>query len=214
MSKDSLPDVKKRFDSVANNYNKKLEVAKYFGHDHMLRLLKSHAESDSIEKKYEMLDMGCATGLCGQAFQPYVSDMDGIDLSEKMLTISRSLGIYRQLYLNDIVTHLSSIRGKYDLITAASVFLYFDDLQEVFSQTFRALKPGGLFIFTCDRHDDDAIDVQSNPSVSLLFTQSKSYIERCLKGTGFNRLILEKIDERLNWKNQAPVPALVGLAEK
>lgn len=214
MSKDTLPEIKERFDSVASAYNKKLEVAKFFGHEHMLRMLKSHSPSASIRNDYEMLDIGCGTGLCGQAFKPFTRYIDGVDLSEKMLAISRNLGIYRQLYLGDVITHLSGIRNQYTLITSASVFLYFDDLQRVLVEVFSALKPGGLFIFTCDRHDDDSIDVQRNPRVSLLFTHSRNYIERCLKEAGFIYHRIEEIDERLNWQNQAPVPAFVVLAVK
>lgn len=210
---DKLPAVKKRFDNLANEYNKKLEIAKFFGHDHMLRALKVHGNENWKNKSLEILDIGCGTGLCGQAFRPYASFIDGVDLSEKMLEKARELGIYRQLYANDIVSHLSSIENQYNLITSASVFLYFEELETVLSRGFSALKNHGSFIFTCDRHEDNNIDVQKNTRNNLMFTHSENYVRNCVSAAGFKLILLEKIEERLNWNNQDPVPALIALAE-
>jgi len=207
-----LPEVKKRFDSLADGYNQRLEVAKFFGHEHMLRVFKERNIGGAKKENLEVLDLGCGTGLCGQAFKPYATFIDGVDLSEKMLANSRRLGIYRHLYLNDILTHLGHLKNQYDLLTSASVFLYFDDLLPVLTNSRFALRPGGIFIFTCDRHDDNSINFQLNPRNTLMFTHSQSYIENCIHTAGLRLITLEKIDERLNWKNQDPVPAFIVLA--
>lgn len=210
---DTTELVKKKFDKLADTYEKALEKFKYFGVDHLSRIFLRHVENCSQHNQFDVLDLGCGTGLCGQRFKPFARSLDGIDLSPKMLEIARNLDIYNQLYSDDVLTYLTKAQSNtYDLVTSAGVFVYLNELQTVFTSCFSILWPGGLLVFTIDRHDEIIADVMPRPRSDLMFTYSQTYVERSLHSAGFHLIAMEKIDDRLNWQDQAPVPAFAVLA--
>ena len=44
-----------------------------------------------------MLDLGCGTGLAGEAFRPHVDWLEGVDLSPGMIAQARKKTIYDRL---------------------------------------------------------------------------------------------------------------------
>ena len=213
MRRNTTELVKKRFESLAGVYEKALEKSKYFGVAHMARVFSRHIDDGLQHNQFDVLDLGCGTGLCGRNFKPFARRLDGVDLSPRMLDIARNLGIYDQLYSGDVIAYFAQAHpNTYDIATSAGLFVYLNELQVVFNSCFSILRPGGLFVFTIDRHDGIIADVLPSPRSDLMFTYGKAYVERCLHSAGFRLIALEKIDDRLDWQNQEPVPAFVVLA--
>jgi predicted TPR repeat methyltransferase len=207
--------VKKRFDKLAETYEQALTRFKYFGVDHLYRVFLHHIEDGSQIDRFDILDLGCGTGLCGQKFKPFARKLDGVDLSPKMLDVARNLGIYDQLHSDDVQAYLTRAQpNTYDLVTAAGLFVYLNKLQTVFARCFSVLRPGGMFVFTIDRHVENVKDVMPRPRSGLMFTFSREYVERSLHSAGFQLITVETIDDRLNWHDQAPVPAFAVLAKR
>jgi predicted TPR repeat methyltransferase len=209
----NLDAVKDRFDKVAGGYNKKLEVAKDFGPGQMLDAFLSYRKQHPHPKSLKAMDLGCGTGLCGKLFRPYLSSLDGVDLSENMLAVAAGLGIYDSLAASDLVAYMANCRDRYDLITISGVFMYFRDCRAVIEHCFAALNPGGILIFTADRHDGDPTPVKIGRQ-DIMFTYSKGYVESTLAGAGFEIVTFDEVDERLTWKDQQPVPAFLVLATR
>jgi predicted TPR repeat methyltransferase len=208
----TIEDVKNRFEGLASSYEKTLEKHRYFGADQIVKTFTRHGDNGTKKNCFDILDLGCGTGLCGQKFTAFAKSLDGVDLSPKMLEIAHKRGIYDHLYSGSVETYFTQTSNTYDVIVAASLFLYFNDLQPVFNSCFSHLRPGGFFVFTADRHDGDVADVLPSPRGTLMFTHGQAYVERCLQSAGFSLISLDKIDERLNWQNNTPVPAFVVLA--
>lgn len=102
------------------------------------------------------LDLGCGTGLAGEAFQHVCTEIDGVDLSDAMLAQARHKQIYRRLEKADVAIFLREQADKSaDLILAADVFVYIGDLSAIFREISRVLTPGGLFAFSAQRHDGE-----------------------------------------------------------
>ena len=94
----------------------------------------------------------------------------------------------------------------------ASVLMYFPRLEENIQGCHSTLHPGGMLIFTTDRHAEPGPDVAPSPRSPLMYTHSRGYVRRCLDQAGFTPLAIEEIDERLAWKDLAPVPALLAVS--
>jgi len=103
-------------------------------------------------KKYSwnILDLGCGTGLAGEKFRPLANKLIGIDLSEKMLAYAQQKKIYDELLLADIAEVIEKHRDL-DLVIAADTLVYIGDLDQIFTQLALALKPDGLFVFTIEK---------------------------------------------------------------
>ena len=105
------------------------------------------------------LDIGCGTGLVGAAVHDIVDELEGVDISAKMIDQSRRKALYNALYVDDAAAFLgrSAEHGSdYDLIVAADVFIYVGRIDAIFAAARRRLAEGGLFVFsveTLDRGD-------------------------------------------------------------
>lgn len=98
-----------------------------------------------------MLDLGCGTGLGAAAFADVCALIDGVDLAPAMVEKARGRGLYRQLFVGDIESHLQALDELYDLIVAADTLVYLGDLSAVFAGASARLGVGGLFLFTVER---------------------------------------------------------------
>lgn len=98
-----------------------------------------------------LLDLGCGTGLCGQALQPVLHprNLIGCDLSQQMLSHAAEKSVYTELLHADLMSTLAKHRQA-DLITATDVLIYTGELSPVLQAAFNALAPGGLFAFTLE----------------------------------------------------------------
>jgi predicted TPR repeat methyltransferase len=98
-----------------------------------------------------VLDLGCGTGLAGEAFKPLAARLDGIDLSPAMIEKARARGLYDHLTIADLETALGEAGPLYDLILAADTLVYLGDLGPVLRAAAARLAPDGFFLFTVER---------------------------------------------------------------
>lgn len=96
-------------------------------------------------------DAGCGTGLCAEFLRPLAKKLVGIDLSPGMLARARARNTYDQLIEAELSGWLASQTDAYDLIVSADTLCYFGSLEGVLSGAARALRPGGLLVFTVER---------------------------------------------------------------
>jgi predicted TPR repeat methyltransferase len=130
---------------------------------------------------WQILDLGCGTGLAGAKFQKFAKQLVGIDLSEEMLTVARQKNIYHELYQLDMVNALDNYQEIFDLIIAADSLVYVGDLDQIFAKCNTALKTGGYFAFTCEKIIDNSYELQK----SARFAHSTNYIDSLIKKYNF-----------------------------
>jgi predicted TPR repeat methyltransferase len=104
---------------------------------------------------YEILDLGCGTGLMGVALRDWASRLDGIDLSPTMVHKARERGIYDELAVADIMDWLAACERRYALVAAADTLVYLGELSALFAEIARVLSPGGHFLFTVEKKNGD-----------------------------------------------------------
>jgi len=127
------------------------------------------------------LDLGCGTGLGGQAFAAIIEVFDGLDLSAKMLAVAAQKGIYRKLHLGSIVSFPKELQDTFDFYLAADVFAYVGDLQETFCLLRERARHDVLFCFSTESDEGQAFTLQKTGR----FAHSAPYIEGLAEVTGW-----------------------------
>ncbi|WP_019906078.1 methyltransferase domain-containing protein [Methylobacterium sp. 77] len=97
----------------------------------------------------DVIDLGCGTGLMGEALAGRTRSLMGIDLSPGMLVEAARRKRYDRLVEGDLGPVLDGEpSGSADLVVAADVFIYVGGLGRVMTETARILRPSGLVGFT------------------------------------------------------------------
>jgi predicted TPR repeat methyltransferase len=156
-----------------------------------------------------MLDLGCGTGLAGAAFRVEVDRLTGVDLSAAMLAEARRKALYDRLETGELVEFLdaeAAARTRYDLVMAADVLVYVQDLAVVAAAVRRVLAPGGLFGFTVETHAGDGVLLRE----SLRYAHGAAHVRAAMTDAGLNLVDLVEVATRT--ERGEPVPGLLGVA--
>lgn len=130
----------------------------------------------------KVLDLGCGTGLMGQAISGRFDEIAGYDLSSGMLAEAKRKGIYQRLEQKDLL-ELELTDERFDLIVAADVFIYIGALEKVISWVAGALAPNGIFAFTVEEGHERGYSLLK----SHRYAHSKVYLDELLNAAGFER---------------------------
>lgn len=142
-----------------------------------------------LGRDLEILDLGCGTGLLGRRLRPHARRLIGVDLAPVMIEEARTREIYDALVLADVRDYLRARADPLDLVVATDVFIYVGDLDEIFSQVSRVLRPGGLFAFSVEQFDGEGFALL----LSARFGHSYAYCTRLGRRHG---LQLRKAESR------------------
>lgn len=105
-----------------------------------------------------VVDLGCGTGLVGEALAGRARHLTGIDLSPAMLAEAGRGGRYQRLVADDLRVFLAAEPlASADLVLAADVFIYIGDLAPILVGIAGILRPGGLVAFTTQAQPGDAV---------------------------------------------------------
>ncbi len=77
-----------------------------------------------------IIDLGCGTGLIGQALKNTNNEIIGVDISEKMLNIAKEKSSYKELIKADIVSYCQEIPNA-DWVVAGDVFGYVGNIEPI-----------------------------------------------------------------------------------
>ena len=193
--------VKDLFDQYAGHFDRHLvEVLGYRTPALLGALLARHGVicedgAGAASAKLDVLDLGCGTGLCAPMLRPLARRLAGVDLSGKMLDKARDLQLYDALACTDIGTYRENQRAAWDLMVAADVLVYFGDLAPLFAQVRHALRPGGLFAFSCETLDDAATPGNTGAGYAITasnrYAHARAYVRATAHGAGFELIAIE-----------------------
>ena len=155
------------------------------------------------------LDLGCGTGLVGAAFRPFCKTLVGVDLSPAMVAQARTKTIYDRLVEGEVVEFLNAeavAHTAYDIVIAADLFGYLDDLTAVLGAAARVLAPGGLIVFTAETHQGHGVILRD----TLRYAHAESHVRGALAAAGLHDVSLDFAAARS--EKGVPVPGLVVVA--
>lgn len=156
----------------------------------------------------DVLDAGCGTGLAAHLLRPLARRLDGVDLSPGMLGFARSRELYDDLEEGELVLALKARPGRYDLVFAVDVFIYFGALEEVMAAAAQSLRPEGLLALSVERGEGDGWVLNATGR----YTHSAAYVSGAAAGAGLTEVSLEEVV--LRTEATRPVRAYVAVYER
>lgn len=166
--------------------------------------------SAHADRKCDVLDLGCGTGLFGIEVRPFTARLIGIDLSASMLERAQGRNLYDQLVESDLLAYLDSTQDRYDLIAATDVLIYQGKLDRLFAQVSAHLAPGGQFAFSTETPAGMTRDYLLLPTGR--YAHARAYIERL---AAENALAVERcMDTSIRAENGIPLAGHVFILRK
>ncbi|MDV6033348.1 MAG: tetratricopeptide repeat protein [Phycisphaera sp. RhM] len=201
--------VRESFDVFASSFDEVLERLDYRAPAQIADALSDVA---SPQGNMQVLDAGCGTGLCGEDLRAYAKRLVGIDLSPKMMVKAAARGVYDELIEADLVAYLSEHADQYDLIVSCDTLIYFGALEEAIGAAAKALRPGGMLLFTVESLSDadDVPPYRLNPHGR--YSHRQAYLADCINGASLGVGAIEPVTLRLELKR--PVRGFVVTAVK
>jgi predicted TPR repeat methyltransferase len=97
-----------------------------------------------------VLDVGCGTGLVGQALRARGcgARIVGLDISQESLRIARRTDAYDALERADLQRPLDVEDDGVDALVCAGVMTYLPDVEAVWREFARVVRPGGVVVVT------------------------------------------------------------------
>jgi len=205
------------FDGYAERFDSHLTQALHYNAPALLKETLARI-SDNAGRAFRfetVYDLGCGTGLMGEAIRAETGFLAGCDLSPRMIERARAKlrtdgePLYDKLAVAGLTSFLVSRPDhSAELVIAADVFVYLGELGPVFAQSARVLKPGGLLAFTVQSHPGDGVVVGADRR----FAHAESWLRQRLEEARLRPLSVETASTRQD--RGVAVPGLIVVAEK
>ena len=92
-----------------------------------------------------VLDIGAGTGLLAEALtHTSIGPLDGTDISQGMLDVAKTKGLYRGLFTGDLTARLPVEDGSYQGIVSSGTFTHGHVGPDAFDELLRITASGGL----------------------------------------------------------------------
>jgi predicted TPR repeat methyltransferase len=205
------------FDAYAERFDSHLVETLQYRAPALLKeaLARCYAQAHRPFRFGTVLDLGCGTGLMGEALRDETQFLAGCDLSPRMIAKAQAKRradgspLYDKLATAGLTAFLASRPDTCaDLVIAADVFVYLGDLSPTFHQSARVLKPGGLLAFTVQSHDGEGIAVGQDRR----FAHAEAWLRDKLDEAGLRPVLMELQSTRID--RGRPVPGLIVVAER
>jgi predicted TPR repeat methyltransferase len=195
--------VRTLFDQYAGRFDRELVEALHYSGP---ALIAAALVKTAGERRFKrVLDLGCGTGLMGEAIRGRAEQLIGVDLSENMVGAARRKQIYDRLAVADLAYFLAAEPETFDLILAADVFVYLPDLKPVCAAVAHKLLPDGLFAFTVETHEGGDAILRD----TLRFAHGERHLRDAASAAGMRILLLENVATRQ--EQNRPVEGLLAV---
>jgi SAM-dependent methyltransferase len=135
----------------------------------------------------KILDVGCGSGLLSDFLKPFYSELVGLDIELGGLYASGRSKNYKSLLVGSAEAEINKLSNPLDLIISSCAVYYFKELDWLFQNAKRLLKPNGSLVFNGWPCPDD-LDV----SITAAGTWRLCHSERYLRSVSAkNGLILD-----------------------
>jgi predicted TPR repeat methyltransferase len=137
----------KLYDEWASSYDSTLTSWGYVVPKHVSGV----AKEAGIPSDAPILDLGCGTGLSGEALSACgFSNLYGCDISQESLKLLAEKGVYQADGLKpaNLEEKLPYRDGEFQCVTCVGTLSYVHSFEQLYREVRRITAPGGLFIFS------------------------------------------------------------------
>lgn len=160
-----------------------------------------------------VLDLGCGTGLMGEAIRPSAGRLIGVDLSARMIAKARAKLVYDRLVVGELASFLvAEAERSAELILAADVLVYMGDLAPILGEVGRVLADEGLFAFTCQSAGEIGMEAGYDLGADRRYLHSPEHIRSVARDAELNVLRLAPVVTRR--EAGVDVPGLIAVLER
>lgn len=162
-----------------------------------------------------MLDLGCGTGLSGEAMRDIVDHAIGVDISENMVELSDEREVYEELYVGEAVAFLQDAGDlePFDLVVATDVFPYLGAAEPFVDGVAAVTISGGLFAFSTESLPEGILAGRAfMVGPKQRFAHAEPYLRAVLAAAAFDVVAWEPIIVRSD--EGTPVHGDLVLARK
>lgn len=196
------------FDGMASSYD--MHMVRALGY----RLPQQVADkllTSRPDKNFNVLDLGCGTGLLGVCLGRLAGALVGVDVSREMIAQAVRHNVYDKFHTVNVHDALDATpESLYEVIAALDVFIYAGDVTKAIPDAHRILVPGGTFVASFEVAPEDG------PSMVLLptgrYAHTRSSVTQMCQAAGFGSIDIE--DTVIRLENGAPVNGFVVWATK
>ena len=165
------------------------------------------------DRKFNLLDLGCGTGLLGVYLGPIKGYIIGVDLSQKMIEQAARHQVYARFHNVNMLDALRETPAdQYEVITCLDALIYVGDLAPVIPNALRILKPGGHFIFSCEAAQEGEPDLVLRVDTGR-YVHRDTAVERLCREAGFAEVQIEHLP-MLRMEYGVPMPGFLVTARK
>jgi predicted TPR repeat methyltransferase len=170
----------------------------YMGAKHLVN--ETFKKVDDKNPNFEVLDLGCGTGLCGVILKEraLAKKLIGVDLSSLMVKRSKGLeidnvNVYDEVHEVEISEYLTKESSKYDLVIADLAFDFIGKLDSFAELIKSVIKKGGLFgaVVRIDEELEKGYKLDVNYED---FSHSEKYFTDTFVKAGFEIISANDID--------------------
>ena len=156
----------------------------------------------------KVIDLGCGTGLSGQAFKDISDYLAGIDISRNMLKQAKEKKIYDDLFLGDLCEELLKLTDSFDLFIAADVMIYIGNLETIFKTVNNKSSPRSYFIFSVESNQQNGFTLQP----SGRYGHSSAYISKLASMNDF--IVIEEEQTKIRKEDDTWISGYIYLLQK
>lgn len=199
--------VRALFDNYAPRFDRHLtDGLGYCGPERVMDALQRAGAPSRFAR---VIDLGCGTGLMAKALAGRYDAIEGVDLSGRMLEQARKAGLYTALHEGHLTSFLSEQGERTaDLVVAADVLIYLSALDEVFAQSRRVLREGGLLAYTVQAHSGTGVILGADGR----YAHSSDALSRLADDAGLTSLLFEEVSVRRD--RDEPVPGFIAVLQR
>lgn len=163
------------------------------------------------EKHFNLLDLGCGTGLLGVCLGRINGYLAGVDISSEMVKQAARHNVYDRFHTVNLLEALDATpAAQYEVITALDVFIYAGDLTKAVADAHRILQPAGDLYFSCETAPEQGPDLVLLSSGR--YAHKRSHVLALCREAGFERVDVE--DMVLRYEAGEPVQGFLVAARK
>lgn len=186
--------VERTFDAFAATFDANLSALGYRAPQLVAELL--HAVLPAPARQFDILDLGCGTGLVGPLVRDWSRHLSGCDLSAGMLEKARRRQAYDSLHHAELVAHLRAHPASFDALVCADTLCYFGELAEAMNASHGALRAGGTLVFTVE-----ALTAGDAPAFHLQphgrYAHRRDFVEAAADAAGLQPVRLDAVELRM-----------------